>query len=109
MNVGEMKHRITIESKTRTPDDIGGATVAWGTFKTVWARIESVLGNEKKYAGRLDAEITHVITCRSKSVTGTTPAMRIVHESRVFQVRSVVRKNEVDLWTTILAIEGAGS
>lgn len=109
MNVNEMKHRITIESKTRTTDGIGGATVSWATFVTVWSRIETVLGNERKFAGRLEENITHVITCRSKAVVGTTIGMRVTHESRVFQVHSVVRRNEVDEWTEIRAIEGVGS
>jgi len=109
MNVGEMKQRIIIEKKTETTDGVGGFTAVWSTHVTVFARVESVSGNERKFAGRLQEEITHVITCRSKSVLNTTAEMRVSFQNRLFQIKSVFRKNELSEWTTILAVEGVGT
>lgn len=109
MNVGDLKQRIVIESKVETPDGVGGFTVVWSTFATVFARVESVNGNERKFAMRLEENISHVITCRAKSVIGVTTPMRISFQSRLFQIKSVFRKNELSEWTTILAVEGTGT
>lgn len=109
MTPGDLKQRITIEQETETPDGSGGFSVSWSTYKSCFARIETIQGNERKFAQRLEENITHVITCRAKSVTGVNTSMRISFQSRLFQIKSVYRKNELSEWTTIEAMEGTGT
>lgn len=106
-NISDLRHRITIQSFTKVADGQGGYTTTWADVKTVWAKIENVTGVEKVFAQRLDTNYDHKITIRY--TTGISPKMRIVFDSRIFQIHSVSKVDERRWFTEILAIEGVGS
>jgi SPP1 family predicted phage head-tail adaptor len=105
--VGEFRRKILIQSLTRTSDSMGGASVAWTTFATAWARIEPRLGNERYFGQRLEENITHIITMRF--VTGVTAAMRVSYGSRVFEIKSKVSPFEENQYLVLLCQEGVGT
>lgn len=109
MKLSELRHRIIIESETQTPDGIGGFTSSWVTFKTVWARIEPTRGNERKYAEKLEQNITHVLTCHAQSVAGVNHSMRVNHNGTIYHIKAVVKLLEVDKWVKIDAVQGVAS
>lgn len=109
MTIAQLRHRVDIEQPSRVSDGIGGGTISWTPVKTVWARIETAVGNERKFADKLEANVTHVITCRALSVDTVNSTMRIKFKNRIFQIRSVVKKNEIEDLTWIMAIEGVAS
>lgn len=62
--VGELRHRITIEHMTKVPDGHRGFTETWATFATVWARVQPVSSREYFFAQGENTEITHFVTIR---------------------------------------------
>ena len=64
-SIGRLRHRLTLEEATRTPDGGGGASEAWATVATVWASITPNGGAETVDADALTGRISHEIVFRS--------------------------------------------
>lgn len=92
MKAGSLRHRVVVEQKTATADGYGGSTLAWTTFATVWAAIEPVSGREYFQAQQFQAAVTHKVTIRYLSGINTT--MRVKHNSRVFNIHSILNIEE---------------
>lgn len=101
--VGKMRHRITIESKSRSGDGYGGASVTWSTHATVWGEIKPASAAEQAFADRLENKITHKIKIRELSTV--TAAMRIKYDGRTFKIKGVRSKEERGRWTEIMVEE----
>jgi SPP1 family predicted phage head-tail adaptor len=99
----KLNKRIVIESKTQTPDDYGGNTVAWATFATVWAQIKPIKWLERFHSEKLENEVTHKIVIRYK--TGIKANMRILYDSRYFQITGITDIDEAKRYIEILAQE----
>jgi SPP1 family predicted phage head-tail adaptor len=84
VNAGDLRHRVTIESATRTGDGAGGATITWGTVAEVWAAIWPRTVSETFALDRVAGTTTHDVWMRYRS--GVTPAMRITFGNRVFDI-----------------------
>lgn len=94
MKIGKLRHRITIQQLTRTPDGSGGYTETWPTFSTVWASINPVHGKELFEAQQIQSNVTHKI--RIRYLSGVKSSMRVSFESRIFQIQSVINWEEHD-------------
>lgn len=92
MNIGRLRHRITIEQLTQTPDGAGGYTEAWTTFATVWSSVDPIGGKEYFAAKQVQSEATHKIRLRYR--VGITPDMRINFGGRLFGIESVINWEE---------------
>lgn len=86
---GDLRHRITIESVTRTDDGGGGFTEAWGTHAAVWSQVEEEFGREQyagmQVEGSLDARVT------IRKLGTVTNKMRVLYGVRVLAIRAVIR------------------
>lgn len=107
----KMRHRIIIQNQVLTPDGIGGNSVSWANFKTVWAHIDSLSGlsgrglnAEKNFAGRLNEIKPMKITIRY--TTGLSTEMRVLFDGRVFNIRSIINLDENNEMLQIYAEEG---
>jgi len=92
MNPGDLRHRVTIQSRHEQSDGMGGFTAAWETFAEAWAGIWPVSAKEVINNGQLAGQISHRV--RIRYVEGVTSAMRILFGARVFNVLSVINPNE---------------
>jgi SPP1 family predicted phage head-tail adaptor len=72
---GELRDRVTIQSKTTVADGQGGRTTTWGTLDTVWARVSPVRTAERLQAAAIGALQAYQVTIRSRS--DVTTAMRL--------------------------------
>jgi SPP1 family predicted phage head-tail adaptor len=85
--VGELRHRIRIEQKTRTgtPGAYTGET--WSELKSVWSKYEPLAGREIVVAD----DIVHRQTCRFtiRRRTDVTAAMRVIYKGRTFAILGV--------------------
>lgn len=81
-------HYITIEQKSVTRDGYGGEVVVWTTFCTTWARIYPLTGRELFAAQAVQSEITAKFLMQY--VAGITPAMRINHDGRHYDIHAVI-------------------
>jgi len=98
MRIGDLRHKITIQEKTVTEDSEGIAAETWGDVATVWASVEDLQGREFFQAAAV-AEIIARIKIRYRP--GIAPAMRVLFESRLFDIKSVIdpdgRRRELQL------------
>lgn len=111
MNAGPLRHQVTVEQPSRTPNAIGGFTVLWTTFLTSPANISPVSGGERFFAGKLEGDVTHKVTLRYR--TGVTAQMRIKYVfggvTRYLQIRGVVNPGERNEWLELKCAEGPAS
>lgn len=101
---GKLRHQITIQAQSTTStSDTGQPVENFTTQATVWASIEQLSGREGYWARQIQPTATHKIIIRGGQTV--TPANRILHESRYFNVIDVKRHDERDFYTTIIAEE----
>ncbi len=107
-----LRHRLTLQQEVQTEDGAGGYVRSWNNLGDIWAEITSVsnrsiYGQEKLYAEQLQSEITHKITIRFRSLISTD--MRLLFESRIFNIRSIRNINENNEILELLVEEGVAS
>lgn len=102
MRAGELRNRVTIE-RSSDPSN-WGATAAWSTYATVWAKVEPVSGREYTEGRLVQSELTHTVTIRCLS--GVKADMRINFEGRYLRIVTVKnvdeRNRELELMCTEL-------
>jgi SPP1 family predicted phage head-tail adaptor len=101
--IGRLRHRLTLETASSTPDDGGGAVETWTSVAQLWGHIAPTGGSEIADADGLGGRITHEITLRHRS--GVTPAMRFVSGSRRFEIMAVIDIDERRRWLKCLCME----
>lgn len=92
MKIGSLKHRIVLQKKMITEDDLKQQSEVWTDITTVWARIEPLSGREYFIARQENAEISVKITIRYQP--GISTDLRAVFGSRTFEVLSVINPEE---------------
>lgn len=106
-NVGKMRHRITIQQPSDTPDGIGGNTRTWTTFATVWASIEPLNAFQIFKAQHLEHRVTHKVMIRY--LAGLTSDMRISYDSRIFGIEGIKDIDETKNYFELMVEENAPS
>ena len=109
MNIGEFRHRIAIEQKTRGSSDGAGGAVSetWTTFAEGWAKLEPQTGREIVAADQNVHRLTHRVTVRFRA--GVTTAMRVKYQGRILAILGVRELLENGRWLEIMCEEGAPS
>lgn len=87
MKIGDLRHRVTLESKSVTRDGYGGEVETWSTVATCWAAVEPLVGREFLEGRRLEAEVNTRIRIRYRS--GVVPGMRITWGSHTYDIEAV--------------------
>ena len=80
-----MRHRITIQSVTRTPNAYGEPVETFATFLSCWASIEPLQGQEYQAAATAQDAVTHRIWMRHQD--GVKPNMRVKFADRTSTAR----------------------
>ena len=101
--VGRMKFRVDIQSRTGASDGMGGYEVSWATTATVWADIQPLSMNERTQADRLLGDATHKLIIRSRALAPTT--QRILYGSRQFNIVSIVNPDLANSHLVVLVRE----
>lgn len=105
MQIGPLRNRITLESRTvdRTTAGFGEPTENWTTLATVWASVEPLSGEEFFQAQQENAEVTHRVRLRFRS--GITPKHRLKVGTRILDIVSVIDPEERGLELELLCRE----
>lgn len=103
MRIGDLCHRIKLQTGTRTSDGAGGSTISWADTATVWASVEPVTGREPYAANQLQGQVSHKIQIRYRS--GVTHGTRVLFGTRVFDVQAVLNDKEGDESLTLYCQE----
>lgn len=99
-----LRERITIQQPARVADAHGQMVETWTTFATVWAAIEPLQGREFFSAQQENAETKTRIRIRYRE--GVMPDMRVVYDSRYYNIRSVINPREHDREMQLMCTEG---
>ena len=87
---GELKQRVTIESKTESQDAFGEPSFSWSTLAAVWAKVEVEqklgAGEEQKGDQKTNVKPT-MFTIRLRSDIDET--MRIVYRSGTYEILNI--------------------
>lgn len=89
---GWLRHRVTIEEPTATPDLAGGESVLWSTRAVIWAEVAPVAAREAAVAGHHAAVATHEVTMRWRN--DLDGRLRLVHRDRIFRILAVTDPDE---------------
>jgi len=92
VNIGKLRHRVTIQNKVTLLDGYGGVTSTWQDVATVWASVEPLNGRELYAAQQVKAELTHRI--RIRYMSGIKPEMRIAFDNRTFEIEAIIDPEE---------------
>ncbi len=92
MNIGKLRHRVTIQQQAQTRDEYGGVVTTWQTFADRWAAIEPLSGRELFAAQQLANTVS--IRVRLRYLAGVTPAMRVLYGTRTFSIQAVINVEE---------------
>ncbi|KKL96985.1 hypothetical protein LCGC14_1839000 [marine sediment metagenome] len=92
MQIGRLRHRITIETPTDVLDDFGESTKTWSSIGTVWASVEPLSGQEKFEALQIYPEASHKV--RIRYLSGVSPDDHILFGSRTFEIVAVMNQME---------------
>lgn len=104
LNVGQMRHRVTIQTPTVTSTAAGNAkSWASATNGEVWCRIKPLSSNERFRADKVEMPISHEVQLRYRS--DATTKWRLLYGSRYLYVRSVIQTNEFGAETLLLCEE----
>lgn len=108
MRAGSMRHRVTIQQRSTGVDAAGGALDSWETFATRWASLNRASGSEVWASAQRSGRVPSVF--RLRYLAGVSPAMRLVHDGRTYEILSAVnqegRKAELVITAEEL-VEGA--
>lgn len=104
MRAGNLRSRVTIQSRSSTPDSFGEQGSAWQDVATVWASVEPLSGRELLSAQQVQGEISHRVRCRFRS--GVTTAHRLLFAGRVLDIQAVINPQERGVMLEILCREG---
>jgi len=108
MPAGMHRHLITIQQTTLTFNASRGATDSWAEYATAWAKVD-VGSGEESFDTDDQEQQRKVRFILRHPVSGITTAMRIVHNSKNYDIESVYDKDGTNRRTTIEAIQRSAS
>lgn len=103
MQIGNLRHRITLQTPTLNQDSLGVVSETWSATATVYAQIEAISGREFFESARINAEVTHRVRIRHRP--GIVPAMRVLEGARMFDIRAVLDVDGRNRELTLMCVE----
>jgi SPP1 family predicted phage head-tail adaptor len=103
-SIGKMRYRVQLQSPTNTTDAGGGRSQTWSRKADLYANIIPKSGSESYKQGKIKDETTHEIHIRHRS--DMSAKYRIVYESRVFNIKSILNTHERDRFMVLSCTEG---
>lgn len=101
--IGTLRHRVTLQRPTRTATEGGGATIAWSSAGSMYARIEPVAGREVVTADGVNARVTHKVLIRHRTDIGA--EMRFLEGNRALDIRAILALDGRRRWLQCLCEE----
>jgi len=103
IKIGDLRHRVTFQKKTKLPDGHHGHTSSWEEVVTVWAKVDPVSGREYYYSHQLKNALSHKITIRYRD--DITEELRAVFEERIMKIESLINLEEKERFMVLRCIE----
>jgi SPP1 family predicted phage head-tail adaptor len=110
MDIGALRHRITLQTPTSVSDGDSGFIDRWPpdggtTLATVWASIVPATARdlERVVAGTVQSSATHLVTIRY--LAGVTTKTRVVFGSRLLSVTGMQNPEERNISLVLVCQE----
>jgi SPP1 family predicted phage head-tail adaptor len=108
LSPGKLRHVVQLESQSGTADGGGGIAITWPAYATgVSALLKPANGTERRFADRLEANITHVAWIRYR--TDVQAKHRLLYAGRTMQIRAVLNLEERNRWLELHLEEGVAT
>jgi SPP1 family predicted phage head-tail adaptor len=95
--IGEMRHRVTLQSQVQTQDEIGQPSTAWLDVATVWADLRHLSGLQAIKSGMDVSTVKASARIRYRAVNA---GQRLVYGTAVYNITAVLpdaKRTYVDL------------
>lgn len=109
MRAGDLRHRVTFQSRSMAADSFGAQSPVWTDVATVSAQISPLSGRELQAAQAINVEISHSIVIRYQEIFAgpkAVAAMRILYGDRIFNIHASIDPDERRKSLQITASEG---
>ncbi|MFC1121884.1 phage head closure protein [Pasteurella multocida] len=103
MNIGKLRHRITLQKQVNTLNEYGASVTEWHDVKTIWAEVRPLAGREYFSAQQVQSEVTTQIFIRY--LPEILPTMRVKFGERFFEIVSVINANEQNIYLQLMCKE----
>lgn len=108
MDIGQLRHSVTIERPAETRGQMGSQKKAWAPICQTWARVQPLSGRALEVAQALHAEVTVKVTIRYRNDVDET--CRVVYRGINYAVQYVLNpeeaNRELQLYCTVGTSEG---
>lgn len=99
---GELRHKVTIQTYTETTSAVGQRKKVYSDTGYAWAAIVPLSATETTNGPQVTASATHQLTLRYRSLR---PSDRIRYGQRIFEIVSILNKEERNIELVVLARE----
>lgn len=108
MQAGKLRQRLMVQTPVVNLDGDGGQHVDWLDVVTIWGWVEPLKMTETLIAEQIAARASHRIILRWR--LGLAPTVRLVLQpsGRVFDVVSVLNRDERNRELVVMALEKVG-
>jgi SPP1 family predicted phage head-tail adaptor len=103
MDIGDLRHRITLQKFINEVNENGFETEVWQDYKTVWASVSNLSGKEYYQAAAVQVEKTVKFTIRY--LYGISSDMRILFEGKQYNITSIDNIKYKNRFIEIKALE----
>lgn len=105
MRAGTLRHRVTFQTRVTTQDEYGAPADTWtDAFANIAASIEPLSGRELLAAQAVQNESQ--LRVKIRFVSGIVPGMRIMFNSRIFNIIHISNIDERNRELHLLCSEG---
>lgn len=91
MEIGKLRHKISLLKREVAQDDIGQSTAEYTPFCEAWSSVEPLTFKETLAVGSERAEIT--VRMRMRYLPNITADMRVVHNEKTYEIVSLLDRD----------------
>ena len=103
MEIGELRHRITLQKLMATTNDNGFEVEDWIDVKTLWASVCNLYGKEYFEAAAVQAQKTVKFTIRF--LDGLDESMRVLFKGKIYNITFIDNIKYQNKFIEIKALE----
>lgn len=112
--IGQLRHRVTIQTPTLAVDAQGVRSETWSELATAWADIRPLSMGEAVAAGQTMGYVTHRMTMRrgapvvaygAENSKQVRPKHRVTFGARTFEIQAVTDPDGRGRWIEVLVRE----
>lgn len=104
LNIGQMRHKITLQSLNKSVTDGGGNYVDdWVNVADIWAKVSPINGQQMTVAAQHNQQLTHTVTIRYRA--NITPGMRFLYKGRALRIQYIQNIDERNIEMRINCLE----